>query len=85
MQYYLPFVFIDNYWRNAHNRRNFFVEFALQKGFDPLVAVNWENIQNTEIIKQVRRKKHEGVEENRRGKDIYLKFKQGRVWPTGLL
>ncbi len=56
---YLSFTFTDKYWNNAQNQRNFFIEFALQKGFDPLVAVNWTNVQRIEIIKQVK----EGVEE----------------------
>ncbi len=47
----LPSVFPENYWRDAHNRRNFFIEFAIQKGFDPLVAVNWENVQYREMGK----------------------------------
>ncbi len=51
-------VFTDNYWSNAHNRRKFFFEFALLKGFDPLVAVNWKNIRYRDMIKQVKRKKH---------------------------
>ncbi len=51
----LLFVFKDNYWNNAHNRRKFFVDFATQKGFDPLVAENWENVQYRKIIKQVRK------------------------------
>ncbi len=54
---YLFSLYIGKYWSNAHNRRNFFVDFATQKGFDPLVAINWENIQYREILKQVRRKK----------------------------
>ncbi len=47
----------DKYWRDAHNRRKFFIEFASQKGFDPLVPTNWENVQRREMIKQVKRKK----------------------------
>ncbi len=50
-------LFKGNYWSNAHNRRNYFIEFASQKGFDPLVAINWENIRYKEIIKQVKREK----------------------------
>ncbi len=52
----LPFLFVGKYWRNAHNRRKFFIEFASQKGFDPLVAINWQNVQYKEI-KQVKRKR----------------------------
>ncbi len=53
----LPFVFTGKYWSDSHNRRNFFIEFAAQKGFDPLVAINWENIRYKEILNQVKRKK----------------------------
>ncbi len=53
----LSFVFTDKYWRNSHNRRKFFIEFASQKGFDPLVAANWENVQRMEMVKQVIREK----------------------------
>ncbi len=53
---YLPFIFTEKHWNNAHNRRNFFIKFASQKGFDPLVAVNWENVKRRDIIKQVKRK-----------------------------
>ncbi len=54
---YCMFIFFTgNYWNNAHNRRKFFIAFASQKGFDPLVAVSWENIQYREMVKQVKRK-----------------------------
>ncbi len=33
------------------------MEFATQKGFDPLVAINWENIKFKEILKQVGKKR----------------------------
>ncbi len=53
------FIYIlGKFWRNAYNRRKFFIEFASQKGFDPLVPEHWEKIQKREMIKQVK-----GVEE----------------------
>ncbi len=55
---YLPFVCTDNYWSDAHNRRKFFIEFASQIGFDPLVAANWKNVQRREMIKQVMQEKN---------------------------
>ncbi len=80
------YLYTDNHWSDAHNRRKFFIEFATQKGFDPLVAINWENIQNTEIIKQVKRKVlEEGTEERGEERNKVLKFKKGRIWPTELL
>ncbi len=35
------------------NRRNFFIEFAAQKGFDPLVATNWDNVTYDEFFAKV--------------------------------
>ncbi len=56
-------TFVENYWNNVYNRRKFFIEFASQKGFDPLVAANWKNVRCSEMIKQVKeKKKHEGEE-----------------------
>ncbi len=52
----LAFVFTDKYWSDALNRRKFFIEFASQKGFDPLVASNWENVQYQEILKEIKKK-----------------------------
>ncbi len=43
-----------NYWSDAHNRRNFFVEFATKKGFDPLVAENWNIVKTKDILEQVK-------------------------------
>ncbi len=66
---FLPFVFTDKYWGDAHNRRKFFVGLAKHKGFDPLVAVNWENVQYRETIKQVKRKKKERRNKGRLRRD----------------
>ncbi len=59
-------VFLEKHWSNAHNRRRSFIEFASQKGFDPLVAKNWENVQYREICK-VKKKKNSRKEQNRGG------------------
>ncbi len=40
------------YWTNHDNRRKFFVEFASQKGFDPLVPENWKNVKYKELFKK---------------------------------
>ncbi len=53
----VTFLFIENYWSNAHNRRKFFIGFASQKGFDPLVPENWEHVDRMEVSKKVKRKK----------------------------
>ncbi len=53
----LLFGFTDKYWSDANNRRNFFIEFALQKKFDPMVTGNWKNVQYKDMIKQVKGKR----------------------------
>ncbi len=58
-----PFIFTDNYWGNVHNRRKFFVEFALQKGFDPLLPENWNNVKTKDILEQVKNNELKGGEE----------------------
>ncbi len=45
-------MFTENYWSDALNRRKFFIEFATQKGFDPLVPENWRNITRKELAKK---------------------------------
>ncbi len=40
-----------NYWTIAENRRNTFIELAHEKGFDPLVPENWQNIKYDELPK----------------------------------
>ncbi len=45
---------LDNYWRSIGNQRKFFIEFAAQQGFDPLVPGNWDKITIRAIIKKVR-------------------------------
>jgi len=37
------------YWKSRENRRNHLCEFAAKKGFDPLVADNWEKLEATEV------------------------------------
>ncbi len=43
----------DSYWNNPANRRNFFIEYALQKGFDPIVSKNWSRVKIRDFIKEV--------------------------------
>ncbi len=50
------FYFKGKYWGDAQNRRKFFIEFATQKGFDPLVAENWNKVTAKDIKKQVKAK-----------------------------
>ncbi len=47
---------LGNYWRGIENQRKFFIEFASQKGFDPLVPENWDKINIADIRKQVIKK-----------------------------
>ncbi len=35
------------------NRRNFLIEFASQKGFDPLLPENWKNVKYRDVLKKV--------------------------------
>ncbi len=43
------------YWKSAANRRNFFIEFASQKGFDPFVHDNWDNVTYKDIHEKVKK------------------------------
>ncbi len=47
--------FTEKHWKSATNRRSYFIKFAIQNRFDPLVAESWENIKRKEMIKQVKR------------------------------
>jgi len=38
------------YWKEMQNRIQFFVEFAKEQGFDPLVPDNWYNVTQKQII-----------------------------------
>jgi hypothetical protein len=38
-----------NHWRIAENRRKFFCDLAATKGFDPLIASNWQKVTATDI------------------------------------
>lgn len=38
------------YWKDANNRRKFFVDFAKKNHFDPLVASNWYTVLGTDIV-----------------------------------
>ncbi len=40
------------YWNSLENRRNFFIEIAEQKGFDPLIIENWNNVTHEEFRKK---------------------------------
>jgi len=39
----------ENYWTEKDNRRKFFVDFAKQNGFEPLIAENWYPITRDKI------------------------------------
>ncbi len=38
-------IIAEKYWKSIDNRRKYFIEFAVQKRFDPLVSSNWENVK----------------------------------------
>lgn len=49
----MPIVYLriaGNYWKDRNNRREFFVNFAKQKGFDALIASNWFSRNPKSII-----------------------------------
>ncbi len=48
MHYFL--YSLGNYWKSTENQRNFFIEFASTKGFDPLIPSNWKNVTYRDII-----------------------------------
>jgi len=41
------------YWREKQHRRDFFNEFAKEKGFDPSVPENWYSVTAAQISKKV--------------------------------
>ena len=46
------FVFVGKYPMNDALRRNFFVDFAREQGFDPLVASNWYRFKSETFEKR---------------------------------
>ncbi len=46
-------MFVGNYWKSTENQRKFFIEFASQKGFDPLELKNWDKIKALDFRKEV--------------------------------
>jgi len=41
---------IRAYWSEESRRRKFFVSFAREKGFDPLIAANWYRVTRDEVL-----------------------------------
>lgn len=44
---------LAKYWEHAENRRKFFLDFARDHKFDPLVAKNWYSVSN-ELVRATR-------------------------------
>eukprot|EP00026_Physarum_polycephalum_P000804 Phypoly_transcript_00805.p1 GENE.Phypoly_transcript_00805~~Phypoly_transcript_00805.p1 ORF type:complete len:823 (+),score=101.61 Phypoly_transcript_00805:1404-3872(+) len=40
-----------NYWGDSENRKNYFIQFARDNMFDPLIAENWYKFKNADIPK----------------------------------
>lgn len=40
----------ENYWQVEANRREFFVDFAKNKGFDPTSAEAWYKVKSGDIL-----------------------------------
>ena len=43
----------EKYWEESGNRRRFFDDFAVAKGFDSLVPDSWYNIARDDLIEHV--------------------------------
>jgi hypothetical protein len=39
------YFLLENFWKDAQNKRNFFVNYARDSGFDPLMPNNWYKLQ----------------------------------------
>lgn len=39
-----------NYWDTVSNRRELFLKYAREKGFDPLVVDNWYSVQKEDFV-----------------------------------
>jgi len=37
------------FWRNIENRKKFFLDFAAERGFDPMKVENWDNISHADM------------------------------------
>jgi hypothetical protein len=42
--------FLDRYWTDKDNRRNFFDEFAATRNFDPLIPEKWNSVSYADIV-----------------------------------
>lgn len=40
---------MKGHWVNKDNCRQFFIDFAKEKGFDPMVPDNWKNVTQSQI------------------------------------
>lgn len=53
ISYLLELIFLLNkekYWADPKNRMKFFEDFAAEKGFDPLLSNNWNDIVKQDVI-----------------------------------
>ena len=41
------------YWEEKTNRRDFFIDFAKEMGFDPMEPKNWQKIKKADIVAKV--------------------------------
>lgn len=40
----------EKYWLENDNRRKFFIDYAEQSGFDPLVPENWYSVSGVDVM-----------------------------------
>lgn len=39
----------ESYWQDMANRRKFFMDYATENNFDPLLPENWYNVSSYKI------------------------------------
>ena len=47
-----PNQIIGGYWESTQNRKDFFVSFAEEHQFDPLVPNNWYNVREFKELEE---------------------------------
>lgn len=43
-------VFTGHYWQDLNNQKQFFVDFAKEKKFDPLIPHNWYQVSKNDLL-----------------------------------
>jgi len=40
------------YWRDAENRRKYFIDYAMEEGFDPIDIQTWRNTTVSQVVEK---------------------------------